>query len=157
MTLRDATEADLPVFADIFTDAIRAAGPSVYTPAQLRAWLASADDPAAYGRRVLRDRAFLAEFGSRPVGFTTLAPDGHVNMLFVRGEAHRRGVGSALLRAVLAAADEAGIPRLYAETNPFSLPVFRRAGFAQVGTEEVELRGERFTRSLVERRAPKAG
>ena len=151
MTIRDATDADAHALAAVFTDAIRAVGRSHYAPLQVEAWVAAADDPAAFGGRVLANRTFVAERGGDLVGFASAAPDGHVAMLYVCGNSQGRGVGGRLLAAALAAAVEAGADRAYAEASVFSLPVFARAGFSEVGVESVEVRGAPFERWLMEK------
>ena len=151
MIVRDATNADVHALAAVFTDAVRIAGPSEYTPVQVEAWVAAADDPAAFGGRVLANRTFIAEDEGEPVGFASVASDGHVAMLYVCGSSQGRGVGGQLLAAALAAAVEAGADRAYSEASVFSLPVFVRAGFSEVGVESVEVRGARFERWLMEK------
>ena len=151
MIVRDATDADAHTLAVVFTDAIRATDHSHYTPVQVEAWVAGANDPAAFGRRVLVNRTFIAEHGGEPVGFVSVAPDGHVAMLYVCGSSQGRGVGGRLLTVALAAAVEAGADRAYTEASVFSLPVFARAGFSEIGVESVEVRGVRFERWLMEK------
>ncbi|MEL6704850.1 MAG: hypothetical protein AAFP15_11265, partial [Bacteroidota bacterium] len=43
---RHATAADLPALATLYRDAVLAAGPLAYAPAQVAAWAAFADEPA---------------------------------------------------------------------------------------------------------------
>lgn len=155
MLIREGTEADLLAFAAVFRDAIQVAGPARYTPDQVAAWAASAEDGAAFGRRMLETRTFVAEDESGLVGFASLDPDGRVGMLYVRGDGQRRGVGGRLLATALEAA--AGSERSYAEASAISLPVFLRAGFEVVGTETVRRQGVSFERHLVERALEPAG
>lgn len=151
MTIRPAIEADRLTFAEVFRDAVRAAGPDAYTPAQVAAWLASADDAAAFGERMLEARPFVAEDETGMTGFATLHPDGYVGMLFVRGDRQRRGIGQALLALVIEAAEAAGLEALHSVASVFSLPVFKRAGFAHYADETVEHNGVVFERYLVRR------
>ena len=151
MTIRPATPSDRLATAAVFADAVRTAGPSAYTPAQVDAWAAGARDPAAFAERMASAQVCVAGDAGAVAGFVSLDPDGRVGMLYVRGDRQRRGVGDRLLAAALAAAAEAGHERTYAEASPFSLPVFRRAGFRVTGTDVVAVRGARFESHLVER------
>jgi len=151
VTLRAGTEADAPALAALFAAAVRAAGPAHYTPEQVDAWAAAADDPRAFHARLLRHETLVAEDDTGPIGFAGLAPDGHVTALYVRPDRMRRGVGRALLGAVLARAAARGIGRLYAEASAFSLPLFERAGFTVERVEVVERGGVRFERHRVVR------
>jgi GNAT superfamily N-acetyltransferase len=49
--------------------------------------------------------------------------------MFVREEHRNRGIGSALLAAILAAADERGYARLVLSPSERALPFYSRAGF----------------------------
>ncbi|HEY7620275.1 MAG TPA: GNAT family N-acetyltransferase [Solirubrobacteraceae bacterium] len=99
----------------------------------MAAWLAAEGD-----RRTI----WLATLDGAPVGMATMLeyrrmpspgrPDarwGYVGNMFVREEFRNRGIGSALLTAVIAAADERAYVRLVLSPSARSLPFYRRAGF----------------------------
>ena len=54
---------------------------------------------------------------------------GYVGNLFVREDVRNRGIGSALLRTIITAADERDYARLVLSPSARALPFFRRAGF----------------------------
>jgi GNAT superfamily N-acetyltransferase len=96
-------------------------------------WLAAEGD---------RRTSWLAMLGDRPVGMASLfeyrrmprpdRPDsrwGYVSTMFVREDVRDRGVGSALLAAIVSAADERGYARLVLSPTARSLRFYRRAGF----------------------------
>ena len=58
---------------------------------------------------------------------------GYVSNMFVRAEQRGRGVGSALLQAIVEAADERGYARLVLSPSEESLPLYRGAGFVTPG------------------------
>jgi GNAT superfamily N-acetyltransferase len=101
--------------------------------ARLSAWLAAEGD---------RRTTWLATVGGSPVGMASLfeyrrmplprRPDsrwGYVSNVFVRQEFRNGGIGSALLAAVIAAADERGYARLVLSPSARAQPFFLRAGF----------------------------
>lgn len=53
---------------------------------------------------------------------------GYVANMFVE-DVRNRGIGSALLEAIIAAADERSYARLVLSPSARALPLFRRAGF----------------------------
>jgi GNAT superfamily N-acetyltransferase len=74
---------------------------------------------------------------------------GYVGNMFVRRERRNRGIGSALLAAITAAADARGYVRLVLSPTTRAIPLYRRAGFVPAGGQEGEL--------LLARPAPPAG
>jgi GNAT superfamily N-acetyltransferase len=100
---------------------------------RLAAWLAAEGE---------RRTTWLAEIDTRPVGMASLweyrrmprsgQPDsrwGYLSNMFVREESRNRGVGSALLAAVVAAAQERAYVRIVLSPTLRSVPFYQRAGF----------------------------
>lgn len=94
--------------------------------------------------------AVVAEDGAGLLGFGSLDGD-CVSALYVRAGAQRRGLGDALLRAVVAEAERRAVGVLRAEASAFSLGLFERSGFAVTETEPIERAGVAFQRHLVAR------
>jgi GNAT superfamily N-acetyltransferase len=89
-----------------------------------------------------RRTTWVAELDGLPVGMASMLeyrrmprtdrPDsrwGYVSNMFVRDGFRDRGIGSALLDAVIAAAGERGYARLVLSPSERALPFYRRAGF----------------------------
>jgi GNAT superfamily N-acetyltransferase len=85
-------------------------------------WLAERDG-AAVGL------ASLFEYRRMPKPGRPASRWGYVSNMFVREEARNRGVGSALLDAVIATADERAYARLVLSPAERALPFYLRAGF----------------------------
>lgn len=69
------------------------------------------------------------------VGTARLLASGQIGRMAVVPAWRRRGVGSALLRAILAIAREDGRPPPFLNAQTSALSFYRRAGFAPEGTE----------------------
>jgi GNAT superfamily N-acetyltransferase len=100
---------------------------------RMAAWLAAEGD-----RRTI----WIASLGDAPVGMASLFeyrrmprpghPDsrwGYVGNMFVREDLRNRGIGAALLTAIIDAADRRGYARLALSPSARALPFYRRAGF----------------------------
>lgn len=125
------------------------------TIASLRSsWRPGAEDAAGFARRIAawlaaegeRRTTWLAEVSDAPVGMASLVeyrrmpssgtPDsvwGYIGNMFVRGDVRSRGIGSALLSVVVAAADDRGYERLVLSPSTRAIPFFMRAGFVVPG------------------------
>jgi GNAT superfamily N-acetyltransferase len=100
---------------------------------RMAAWIAAEGD---------RRTTWLANVGGEPVGMASVfeyrrmprpgRPDsrwGYVSNMFVREELRNRGIGSALLDAIIVAAAERSYARLVLSPSAQALPFYRRAGF----------------------------
>ena len=85
-------------------------------------WLAERDGIAV-------GMASLFEYRRMPKPGLPLSRWGYVSNMFVREEARDAGVGTALLDALIAAAEERGYARLVLSPAERAIPFYRRAGF----------------------------
>jgi putative acetyltransferase len=135
---------DAIALIDIFRSAVRVIARRDYTLAQVRAWAPDEMDVSAWAVRGARQQTFVAEIDSVRVGFTSLEPDGHLDLLFVHAEHQRRGIASALLARVESAAREQGLTRLFTEASITARAFFERRGFRMIGPQRVSIRGQEF-------------
>ena len=123
--------------------------------AHLRAlWSGDSDEDPEFESRMAgwlaaegaRRTTWLAAVADRPVGMASLfeyrrmpkpgradSRWGYVSNVFVRDDHRRRGIGSALLAAVIAAADERSYARLVVSPSRSALSLYRRGGFVVPG------------------------
>jgi putative acetyltransferase len=149
--IRPYRPSDLEALIALFRDAVRQVARRDYSEAQVRAWAPDAIDRARWAARRADRPTWVAEAGGDIAGFTDLEPDGHIDMLFVHPGQQGRGVATALLAQVEAAARAQGIGRLFTEASITARPVFERRGFRVVAPQTVSLRGQRLTNYRMER------
>ncbi len=102
--------------------------------------------PQAVRERLDAGNIFLvAETGGRIEGVLELKRLGHVSMLFVDGERHRRGLGRALWKEGLAALEklEGPVEEVTVNASLFAVRAYERLGFVRTGGEELR-KGMRF-------------
>ena len=148
-TIRLYRPDDLDAVIGIFLTAIRVTAAKDYDPAQIAAW--AEVDRGAWATRRLSRPTWVAVVGLEPVGFTDLEPDGHLDMMFVHPAHQGRGVASALLEAVEAAARGQGLSRLFTEASITARPFFERRGFRLVAAQVVRIRGQALANFRMEK------
>jgi putative acetyltransferase len=135
-------------------DTIRRVNSRDYTPDQIRAWASDDIDPQAWAGRFAGRFVVVAEEAGRPVGFSDLEADGHIDRLYVSADHQGRGVARALLSAVLAEAQRLGVIRLFTEASITARPFFESQGFVVLSPQVVTLRGVEFVNYRMERVLP---
>jgi GNAT superfamily N-acetyltransferase len=131
--VRVAGAGDVPTLAAL--RARWAGGAEEAFEARMHAWL-SADGE--------RRTTWLAEAGGEPAGMISLfeyrrmpkpgrtdSRWGYVGNLYVRDAFRGRGIGSTLLDALIACAEERGYARLVVSPSEEALPLYRRSGFTE--------------------------
>lgn len=143
---RLATPQDVPRLAALYAETARRHGAWCYSPEQVNAWAGFGADTPDFRDYLLGARTWVAEHDGRPLGFCGIDADGEVRSLYVQADHLRRGLGSALLAHALQQARAHGLEHFEAWATPFSVPVFRRAGFRLQRTVEQAWKGVVFER-----------
>ena len=140
--IRRAGLADVGDIAAAHRDSIRSIGPLFYAPAIVDDWGAQISGEL-YATAMAQGEVFFIAIGdvtgTRAVlGFSSHRVDGdvHGTSVYVRGEAARRGLGSALLRAAEAAALAAGATSIEIDASLAAVEFYRANGFEEVGRGE---------------------
>jgi predicted GNAT family N-acyltransferase len=84
------------------------------------------------------DHAVALDPGGNPIGTARLLPDGRIGRMAVLKEWRRRGVGGALLAAVLDRARERSMERSVLHAQTHAAGFYRRFGFSERGEEFLE-------------------
>ena len=161
LAVEPMTDADGPAVLTIYGQGI-ASGIATFETVvpEWRAWNASHR----------RDCRFVARLDGRVVGWTALARYSSREVyagvawesVYVDASARGRGVGSALLRALIPASEESGIWTLIAGVqaeNIASLALHERMGFRRIGVQERvgrDATGAWRDVILLERRSPRS-
>ena len=76
---------------------------------------------------------YVAMIGSKPVGTARQLADGRIGRLAVLASHRRCGIGTALMRSVIADAQRLGVATVYLHAQTDSLEFYQTLGFAPVG------------------------
>jgi GNAT superfamily N-acetyltransferase len=138
VSITPASPADLPALAGIERAAAR-----LFPPEDLAPALAETTVPAATLEEARASgRLFVARLGDRPVGFLVaclLDGEPFIIELDVLPEHHRRGLGSALVRAIVGWAGARGLRGVTLTTFrhlPFNAPFYAKLGFVELPPAE---------------------
>jgi GNAT superfamily N-acetyltransferase len=137
MAIRVAGGADLGALADLRALWTAGAGADPVFERRMAAWLADDGERRTTWLATVSDRpagmASLFEYRRMPKPGQADSRWGYIGNLFVRDDCRRRGLGSALLTAVIAAADERSYERLVVSPSAEALSLFYRHGFVAPG------------------------
>jgi GNAT superfamily N-acetyltransferase len=82
---------------------------------------------------------FVALDGGKIVGVIgEKRSDGHINLLFVDGNYHRRGIATALTNLMTAALSANGFSEITLFSSPHGLPFYKHYGFVPTGATRKE-------------------
>lgn len=141
LTLRRFEPGEEYALWKIYHSAVHETASSHYGERQLAAWAPDEYEPERWETRIRSLRPIVAVDAHGPVGFADVQPDGYIDMFFVAGGAARRGVGSALMRALEDEAATAGITRLFAHVSLNAQPFFARHGFELEAEQDIDVEG----------------
>jgi putative acetyltransferase len=152
MKIRDYDAQDAPQITRLFYETVRSVNRAdYYSEEQVEAWAPSVPNPQEWHARMNTRRTLVAEEGGEVVGFAELEGDGHLDMLYVRGNAVGRGIGRQLYRAVEQEARTLGLKRIFTEASITARPFFERQGFRVVRKQTVSPRGVPMTNFMMEK------
>lgn len=135
----------------LFYDTVHAINCRDYSPEQVEAWAPATMDAELWAARQESRTVFVAEQDGRILGFGELLSDGHIDRFFSHKDYQGKGVGTALMEAIVTEARRIGVSRLHSNVSITARPFFERRGFRVVTAQEVERRGVTFRNYKMER------
>jgi putative acetyltransferase len=151
VSLRPYLPDDAGTAADIFRSSIMDLTGEDYSPSQQEAWAASADDEAAFGKRLEACLTLFALVDGEPVGFASLKDNRHIEMLYVHPGAAGMGVGGALIDALEKLAGARGTAELSVDASETALMFFEGRGYDAQRRNSVMRNGEWFANTTMKK------
>jgi len=129
VTIRKAAQKDRESLCQIQVSAIRELGKSHYGEADLEAWT-SGLSPHRHGKYIADRFVIVAEAESEILGFGDLDPDtGRVCAVYVRPDHAGKGIGSAILAALISEAKRLGLRQLHCHASLNAREFYQHRGF----------------------------
>lgn len=129
--VREATAEDGPGIAAAHVDSIHSLGAAAYDAELVADWGAPRTGDRYVRAMAAGERFFVAVDGERIVGFAAhrVEAGDHRIAVYVRGDASRRGVGSALLAAAEAVARARGAAAIHVDASLVAVAFYEANGF----------------------------
>jgi putative acetyltransferase len=127
--LRPFLPADAATLAALFRASVEALAADDYDDAQREAWASAADDEAAFASRLADALTIVALVDGNIAGFASLRDNKMFDMLYVRPDMARKGVGSALAEAIEKLAAARGTTLLTVEASDAAQDFFAARGY----------------------------
>lgn len=143
--VRAAVPDDYDGIAEAHVDSIRTLGPAKYDADAVNDWAAVRTGEQYLRRAQNGAQLFVAVEGDRILGFSDHRVERglHRTAIYVRAEAARRGVGSALYGVAEAAARQTGATEIHVDASLVAVPFYLANGFEELGRGEYTLRSGR--------------
>ena len=148
--LRPLLPDDAPALAAIFGASVDELTAEDYDEDQRAAWMATAEDEVAFGKRLGAMLTLVAMVEGAPAGFASLKGNRHLDMLFVDPALAGRGVGALLADAVERLARARGGEMLTVDASDTARPFFERRGYRAVSRQSVPVNGEWLANTRME-------
>lgn len=140
--IRPIAEGEEPAVEAVMLTSIKSLGLRDYSPEQIAAWAARAEN-FRVAPRVANGAVVLvaAEGGGGPVAYALIERDGHFDHLYSHPDHAGNGVGTRLIEAVEELALSWGLDRLFTEASELARPVFARAGYQELHRRDLKIDG----------------
>ncbi|MBI5012051.1 MAG: GNAT family N-acetyltransferase [Methylocystis sp.] len=157
--LRPFLPADAATLAALFRASVEALAADDYDDAQREAWASAADDEAAFASRLADALSIVALVDGNIAGFASLRDNKMFDMLYVRPDMARKGVGSALAEAIEKLAAARGTTMLTVEASDAAQDFFAARGYVATTRNMKTIAGQWLgnTTMTKELAAPAAG
>ncbi|MFO1103687.1 MAG: GNAT family N-acetyltransferase [Methylocystis sp.] len=157
--LRPYMPADAATLAALFRESVDELAEEDYDDAQREAWASEADDAEAFGARLAGELTIVALVNGEIAGFASLRDNAIFDMLYVRPDMARQGVGSALADAIEKLAGARGTATLSVDASDAARDFFAARGYVATTRNTMEIAGQWLGNTTMTRElaAPAAG
>ena len=142
LALRPYLPDDAAMLVEIFRASVTDLTGEDYTEAQQQAWAGTADDEAAFAKRLGNQLTLVAGLEGSPVGFASLATGGKIDMLYVHPAAVGQGVAAMLIDALEKLAGARKNEKLIVDASDTARGFFEKRGYIPHQRNTVTVRDE---------------
>jgi len=149
---RDYRPEDVQALANIFYNTIHRINIQHYTEEQVDVWAPTTSlETEGWAKKFPRTKPIIATVGDEIVGFAEFEPNGHIDCFYCHHEWIGKGVGSALMKEILARAKNNHVHLIFAEVSITAKPFFEKWGFRIITQQTIIRNGVELTNFKMER------
>jgi putative acetyltransferase len=152
ITLREFQSGDEPALRAVFESAIHGTARRDYSQLQVDTWAPRDHDPTAWALRVQGLAPFVALKAGVIAGYADLQPTGCIDHFYVAATAGGQGVDGALMRRIVARAEELDLAELTSHVSLTAQPFFTHFGFEVAEHRVVDVRGVEMRNAAMRKR-----
>ena len=150
--IRDYRPEDVQALANIYYNTIHRINIQHYTEEQVDVWAPTTSlETEGWAKKFPRTKPIIATVGDEIVGFAEFEPNGHIDCFYCHHEWIGKGVGSALMKEILARAKNNHAHLIFAEVSITAKPFFEKWGFRIVTQQTIIRKGVELTNFKMER------
>lgn len=127
--VRQASEGDVKMITQLFFDTIQHINIRDYSQEEIDDWSSWKTDIDKWLEKIKEQYFIVAEINTKLVGFSSLAPDGYLDFMFVDKDTQGKGVASALLFKIERKAIEQNNDSIYSDVSITAKSFFESRGF----------------------------
>lgn len=129
ITLRPATEADLPGMRELYRGTITTVCANDYDEAQRAVWASTADNTDRWSNLIKEQYVLLAMIDGMIAGFSSLRDSDYLDFMYVHKDYQRMSVAETLLTAIETKAVALGATVITSDVSKTARPFFERKGY----------------------------
>lgn len=145
MNLRPYHPSDVVAMAELFYSTVHEANAAHYTEQQLDAWADGTPDLKSWNEKYLSTYTVVAEDSEGLLGFGNIDKSGYLDMLYVRCNALKSGVGSAICDELEGYALAFGAKTISVFASITAKPFFLKRGYEIISENSVKRNSQELT------------
>ena len=149
--LRPCESSDEKALKEVYEDAIRTCGKSLYSQEQIEAWTSLVYLPGVLDKPLKDGVGWVSCVNKTIEAFGLRYPDNRLALLYCRGRSSRQGHATALLQRIEAETIKEGLINLKTEASLCSYQLLLKHGWKIIAPEEIQIGGVNFFRYLMEK------
>lgn len=129
-SIRQAVPNDIAALKDLYQNTVLTINKRDYSQAEVEDWASCGDDSSRWDELIRTQYVIVAEnMQSQIVGFSSITPQGYLDLMFVHKDFQHKGIATMLLQDIEQYAKKSGIIKITSEVSITARPFFEKQGY----------------------------